>query len=106
MAVLVSSLIVEPVRTDLGKRLTRAVRIMLRDGARCGCGVGAGPEARGAGEAAGGLGPRVAGTSRRSPEAEGAAGRVGRRVCATAPRRRTPPDGRRPPRCVPRRRGA
>src|SRR2546426_647577 len=60
---------------DLGKRLTRAVRIMLRDGARCGRGVGAGPEARRAGEAAGGLGRRVAGTARRSPEAEGAGGR-------------------------------
>src|SRR2546430_11401707 len=75
---------------DLGKRLTRAVRIMLRDGGRCGRGVGAGAESRRAGEAAGERGRRVAGTARRSPEAEGAGGRVGRRVCATGDRRRTP----------------
>src|SRR3989442_13828639 len=101
MAVLLSSLIVEPVRTDLGKRLTRAVHIMLRDGARCGCGVGAGPEARGAGEAAGGPRCRIAGAARRSPEAEAAGGRVGRQGRSTGARGRTPPTGRRPPRCVP-----
>src|SRR5437879_8398428 len=70
------------------------------DGERCGRGVGAGREARGAFEAFRGPRGRIAGVAGRSPTAEGAGGRIGRRVRTTGAGGRTPPDVRRPARSL------